>query len=71
VTEITQRIAVIGGDKNDVPTFSAITTGWTATWNEFLASKRDSSVSTVTGGNLNFGFINKHILKRKTPQMGR
>ena len=60
--EVDQGVMALAGFDDNVTSVSAVAPGGSAARNELFAAKRHASITTVTGLDPNFGFINKHSL---------
>ena len=62
VAEVHEGVVALGGFHDDVAAASAVSTGGPAARNEFFAAEGHAAVTTVTGFDPDFGFVDKHLL---------
>ena len=62
ILEVHQSSEISVSKKYDVAAVTAVTTVWTAFWNEWLSSERYSTISALAGYYFDFRFIYKHCL---------
>jgi hypothetical protein len=61
VPELEQRIQVFGALQSDIAASAAVSTAGSATRNELLAPEGNTTISTVTAGNVDLGLVNEHV----------
>lgn len=62
VAEVHEGVVALGGFHDDVAAAATVTTGGPATGNEFFAAEGHAAVTTVTGLDADFGFVDEHLL---------
>lgn len=62
VAEVHEGVVALGGFHDDVAAAAAVSTGGAATRNEFFSAEGHTAVTTVTGFDPDFGFVDKHLL---------
>jgi hypothetical protein len=61
VPELQQRIQVFGALQGDIAAPAAVSTAGSTARNELFASEGNTTISTVTAGNVNLGLVNEHV----------